>query len=89
MRGALLISGCAEWAPTLANVPVHVHIARPDPFDDEAFIAQWSDASPGAVLEIHRYDGAGHYFLDRQPPDYDAVAAALCLDRCQLFLHSL
>lgn len=89
MPGALLLAGVAPWAALRPGLPVHVHIARPDPFDDEDFFAAWSAANPGADLHLHRYDGAGHYFLDRSLPDFDPAAADLCLDRCREFLLSL
>jgi len=88
--GALLFAGGAEWAPTLrAGLPVQAHIARPDPFDDESFFAAWVASNPGVALELHRYDGVGHYFLDHNLPDFDRAAAALCLERCRRFLRSL
>jgi hypothetical protein len=68
---------------------VSVHLARPDPFDDEAVIADWASGAGGVALRLHRYDGAGHYFLDRTLPDYDAGAAELCLERARDFLKSL
>lgn len=71
MPGALLFAGVASWMePRRRNVPVSVHLARPDPFDDEEFFAHWASAASGAELELHRYDGVGHYFLDRSLPDY-------------------
>ena len=90
MPGALLIAGVAPWMePRRADLPVSVHIARPDPFDEEAFFADWAaDAGP-VPLSLHRYDGAGHYFLDRTLPDYDAQAADLCLARSLAFLRGL
>lgn len=87
MAGALLIAGVAPWMePRRADLPVSVHVARPDPFDDEAFFADWAaDAGP-VPLSLHSYDGAGHYFLDRTLPDHDAAAADLCLARSLAFL---
>ena len=85
--GAVLLCGVAPWmVPRRAGLPVSVHIARPDPFDDEAFFAEWREAAGAVALDLHRYDGAGHYFLDRSLPDYDATAASCCLDRVRDFL---
>lgn len=90
MRGALLFAGCAPWmTPRRPGLPVSVHIARPDPFDDEAFFAEWTAGAGEVALEMHRYDGAGHYFLDRSLPDYAAAAADLCLDRARTFLDGI
>jgi len=90
MPGALLIAGGAQWAPTLRHhLPVQVHVARPDPFDEEVFFAHWLDSNPGVALEFYRYDGVGHYFLDANLPDFDRNSAQLCLARCQQFLRGL
>lgn len=43
MAGALLIAGVTDWmAPRRAGFPMSVHVARPDPFDDAAFFADWA-----------------------------------------------
>ena len=90
MPGALLLAGPAPWMePRRPGLPVSAHIARPDPFDEEQVFTDWAGESGGIVLELHRYDGVGHYFLDRSLPDHDSAAAALCLERCRAFLRRL
>jgi dienelactone hydrolase len=90
MRGALLFAGGAGWAPALRKgLPVQAHIARPDPFEDEEFLAEWAGSNPGVALELHRYEGAGHYFLDRNLPDFKGDAAEMCLERSRTFLNRL
>lgn len=90
MPGALLFAGVGPWmTPHRPAFPVSVHIARPDPFDDEEFFTEWIAAAGEVALEVHRYDGVGHYFLDRSLPDYDAAAADLCLERSRAFLRGL
>jgi dienelactone hydrolase len=90
MAGALLYAGITPWmTPPRANLPVSAHIARPDPFDDEDFFAEWAADRGEAKLELHRYDGVGHYFLDPTLPGHDAANAALCLDRSVAFLVGL
>jgi dienelactone hydrolase len=75
-RGTLLIAGAASWAPGLRpGLPVQAHIARPDPFDDEEYFADWAETASGVELDLHRYDGVGHYFLDPSLPDFDETAA--------------
>ncbi|MGL5012057.1 MAG: dienelactone hydrolase family protein, partial [Paracoccaceae bacterium] len=59
------------------------------PFDDEAFFSEWVGEAGDVALELHRYEGVGHYFLDRSLPDYNAAAAALCLERSLAFLERL
>ena len=89
MPGAVLFAGCAPWmSPRRAGLPVCVHIARPDPFDDEAFFEDWADGAGDIALDFHRYDGVGHYFLDTSLPDHDAAAADLCMTRSRDMLRS-
>ena len=90
MPGALLLSGFAPWmTPRRPGLPVSAHISRPDPFDSEEDFAAWEAAADGVALELHRYDGVGHYFLDRSLPGYDEGAAMLCMGRIRAFLGSL
>lgn len=90
MPAAVLIAGVAPWAPsTRSGLKVSAHIARPDPFDDEAFFAEWAADARGVQLELHRYDGVGHYFLDRSLDDYSEAAAITCLRRIKAFLRTL
>jgi dienelactone hydrolase len=89
-KGALLIAGAAPWAEGLRpGLPVQAHIARPDPFDDEEYFADWVDTAPGVTLDIHRYDGVGHYFLDPALPDHGAEAAWTCRAAMLTFLAGL
>ncbi len=90
MAGALMFAGITDWMdPPRSGLPVSVHIARPDPFDDEDYFAGWMAQKGKADLQMHRYDGAGHYFLDPSLDDYDEAAAKLCLDRSRSFLKAL
>ena len=88
--GALLFAGVAPWtSPRRVGFPVAAHIARPDPFDDEAVFEGWAAEAGGVSLALHRYDGVGHYFLDRSLPDYGEMAAEACLARSLRFLDGL
>ena len=90
LPGALLLCSFAPWmTPRRPGLPVSAHIARPDPFDSEEDFAVWAAAADGVALDLHRYDGVGHYFLDRSLPDYDEGAATRCMDRVRAFLGSL
>ena len=89
-KGALLISGAAPWSHDLRpGYLVQSHIARPDPFDDEEFFADWVEMNPGSALDLRRYDGVGHYFLDPSLPDYGATAARECRAAMLEFLGGL
>ena len=90
MAGALVFAGAAPWmTPRRPGFRMSVHIARPDPFDDEAYFEEWAAEANGVSLELHRYDGVGHYFLDPALPDFGAEAAKRCLERSVAFLNSL
>jgi dienelactone hydrolase len=89
-RGALLIAGAAEWSPDLRpGFPVQAHIARPDPFDPEEVFEGWANANPGAALDLRRYDGVGHYFLDPSLSDYGEGAAQEARAAMLAFLAAL
>lgn len=87
--GILFLAGMGPWPEKVNKAPVQMHAARPEPFDDEAWFAEWEKSNPGVALDIHRYDDVGHYFLDEALDDFDAEAAKLCRDRCRVFLASL
>lgn len=85
--GSVLLSGVAPWMePRRPGFPVSVHVARPDPFDEEEFFGEWIAEAQSIELAMHRYDDAGHYFLDETLPDYHAEAAKACLNRTRDFL---
>lgn len=89
MAGALLIAGTTDWPVPRPGMKVSVHIAKPDPFDEEEYFEGWMAEKGEADLEMHRYEGAGHYFLDPALEDYNEAAAKLCLDRSREFLRRL
>lgn len=90
MQGALLFAGAAEWANDLrADLPVQAHIAKPDPFDDEAYFDEWQSACKTSDFNLYRYDNVGHFFLDRTLSDFDEDATKLCLERSIAFLNRL
>jgi dienelactone hydrolase len=87
--GILLLHGpCEVPSDPRPGLPVQAHLAEPEPFDDEGFIADWAEAMRAAGLdfELHRYPGAGHYFTDATLPDHQAAAAALAQERALAFL---
>ena len=90
MAGALLFAGVTDWMePRQPGFRIAAHIAEPDPFDDEAYFDDWASGADGVALELHRYAGVGHYFLDRNLPDFGAAQAQLCLTRSVAFLNGL
>jgi dienelactone hydrolase len=91
-RGVLFLHGPGPLAPApRPGTPLAAHIAEPDPYDDEDFIAEWiGEAQRRPIaLEVHRYPGAGHFFTDPTLPDHDPAAAALALSRAVDFLDRI
>ncbi|MFO1143943.1 MAG: dienelactone hydrolase family protein [Amaricoccus sp.] len=82
--GVLFLHGPAPLAPApRPGTPVEVHMADPEPFDDEAFIGAWIAEALALPIafKVFRYAGAGHFFTDATLPDHDAAAAELALGR--------
>ncbi|MEM9792848.1 MAG: dienelactone hydrolase family protein, partial [Pseudomonadota bacterium] len=88
-KGILFLAGMGPWPDKVNSAPVHVHAARPEPFDDEEWFTSWEKSNPGVPLSLFRYDKVGHYFLDKSLPDFDADANKLCRERCLEFLRQL
>ena len=88
--GVIFLSGPGPIPlPRPSGAPVQMHMARPDPFDDEAFVAAWSADANAGPLAVFRYDGVGHNFLDAGGPDFDATATEACIARLVAFLDGL
>jgi dienelactone hydrolase len=89
-RGALLYHSAIpsgefgdRWP---ADVPLQMHIAVDDPWEDLPVMRELADTT-GA--ELFTYDGDRHLFTDRSLPDHDPAAAALVLERTIAFLDRL
>jgi dienelactone hydrolase len=85
--GVLMLMGAAPLG--VPDVSVEAHVARPDPFDDETTLSGWREATGWPRAALRRYDGVGHFFIDRALPDHDSGAARLCLRRADAFLASI
>ena len=91
-RGVLLLHGvCEVPADARRGLPAQVHLAEPDPYESEEWVAVWQSGADAASLaaEAFRYPGAGHYFTDPSLPDYDPAAARLTFERATAFLGRL
>jgi dienelactone hydrolase len=87
--GVLLLHGLAEIPATArAGLPVHLHVADPDPFAPPAEVAAWRDtaARAGAAARVFTYPGAGHFYTDAELPDHDQQAETLTWQRVLDFL---
>jgi dienelactone hydrolase len=88
----LLLHGLGPLPDDLRpGLPAQWHMAEPDPYDDEDFLAAWeADArAAGLALDACRYPGAGHLFTDPSLPDHDPAAATLAWRRTTDFLAAL
>ena len=76
-------------ATARAGLPVHLHVADPDPFvpDPAGWLRDATNA--GAAAEVFTYPGAGHFYVDADLPDHDEQAAALTWERVLEFLRTV
>lgn len=83
----LLLHGTGE-VTTRFDMPVQLHVADPDPFEDPPWIDEWSTEMlrAGAELTVVRYPGVGHLFTDYQTRDYDEAASTKALGAVRAFL---
>jgi dienelactone hydrolase len=90
--GVLLVHGLAEIPATArAGLPVHLHMADPDPFAPAAQVTAWRDNAVrvGAAAQVFTYPGAGHFYLDAALPDHDERAETLTWQRVLNYLGTL
>jgi len=66
-----------------ADVPLEVHLAAEDPWEDLDEVATFMATAGG---QLWTYPGDRHLFTDRSLPDHDAEAARLVLERSRAFL---
>ncbi len=93
-RGALLFYSCvpvSEFGVWPEGVPVQVHGMDADPIfvgEGDVQAARELVAATGHG-ELFLYPGDQHFFLDPTLPSYDAVAAALAMQRTLVLLRSV
>ena len=71
----------SRWPP---DVPLQIHIARDDPYEDPAEVRALADA---AEAELFLYDVGAHLFTDSSVEGYDAAATEKVLERTLAFLQ--
>ncbi|GAA2775460.1 dienelactone hydrolase family protein [Saccharopolyspora taberi] len=71
-----------------AGLRMQLHAAEPDEFAPPERVAGLRRAAreSGVALEIFRYPGAGHFYIDPELPDHDPAAAELTWRRVLDFL---
>jgi dienelactone hydrolase len=88
----LLLHGLAVVPPGIdRQLPIQVHLADPDPFVPPAQLATWKQnaADAGLMAQVFLYPGAGHFFTDEAPCDFDADASEIAWARAIAFLEML
>ena len=86
MSGCLPVSEFGEAWPE--GVPVQVHGKEADPFFEEDLQAARELVESAEGAELFLYPGEEHLFADSSLPAYDAVAAALLMERVLGFLDA-
>ncbi|MYW08111.1 dienelactone hydrolase family protein [Streptomyces sp. SID2563] len=68
---------------------VQLHAAEPDDFAPPERVAAFCQAAreAGVDVEVFRYPGVGHFYIDGELPDHDPVAAELTWRRVLDFLN--
>lgn len=88
--GVLLFAGAGDFHGVRPGLRAQLHVADPDlDFLPPADVERWRDgmAAAGAVVEVYRYPGVGHLWLDEDLSDHDPLAADLTWQRCAEFLR--
>jgi dienelactone hydrolase len=89
--GALVVcygtAGPVDWSRSAAAV--QGHFAENDPFETAENVDELEAAlkDAGRRVEIFRYPGASHWFLEPDRPEYDEAAATLAWGRILGFLR--
>ena len=76
-RALILLHGLATISTLVKPAtPVAVHVADPDPFISHDELERWQAraAVAGMRMTIAIYPGAGHFFTDRELPDFSPDA---------------
>ncbi|MFD0558623.1 dienelactone hydrolase family protein [Stackebrandtia endophytica] len=87
--GILLLHAFPELpAGVTTGLRAQVHVAEPDEFARSGQLPSLRQAAEDAdmAMEIFRYQGAGHFYIDRDLPDYDPEATELTWRRMLTFL---
>jgi carboxymethylenebutenolidase len=76
-------------ALTRARVPVLGHFAETDEYEPEEGVIAFERSlrTAGRGVEIHRYQGVGHWFAEPSRDAYDAEAADQAFERTVTFLR--
>ncbi len=89
VRGTVLYYGTGDPADAGGSQPILGHFAETDPYEDEAWVAEFEAAvrSRGHETLFHRYAGTGHWFAEPSREAYRAEAAEIAFGRTLAFLE--
>ena len=89
VRGTVLYYGTGDPFHASGTQPVLGHFAETDPYEDDAWVAQFEGVLRAAGHEtvFHRYPGTGHWFAEPSRDAYRAEAAELAFERTLAFLE--
>jgi carboxymethylenebutenolidase len=88
LAGTVLYYGTGDPAHAAGAAPILGHFAQQDPYEDEAWVAQFETQlrSGGHDVTFHRYPGTGHWFAEPSRDAYRPEAAELAFERTLAFL---
>ncbi|WP_444951837.1 dienelactone hydrolase family protein [Micromonospora ureilytica] len=89
--GLLLLHGTGGAPEAVrSGLPVHLHVADPDPYDAPDEVDEWQQAmnDAGADLTVFRYPGVGHLFTDPDLAEHSPDASAAAWPRVLTFLEA-
>lgn len=90
--GVLLLHAAADLPATVRpGLRVQVHAAEHDEFAPPERLAALCRAAEesGVNLEVFRYPGVGHFYIDHELPDHAPAAAELTWRRVLSFLSEV
>ena len=89
IRGTVLYYGTGDPADANGSQPVLGHFAETDPYENEAWVAEFEAAvrSRGHETAFHRYAGTGHWFAEPSREAYRPEAAEVAFGRTLAFLE--
>jgi carboxymethylenebutenolidase len=89
IRAMALYYGTGDPGHAAGTAPVLGHFAERDPYEDDAWVAQFEGAlrAQGRDVVFHHYPGTGHWFAEPSRDAYRAAAAELALERTLAFLE--
>lgn len=89
--GVLLLHAAVDLPHSVRpGLRVQLHAAEPDDFAPPERVAALCQAAreAGVDVEVFRYPGVGHFYIDGELPDHDPAAAELTWRRVLDFLNT-